>query len=41
MFWLTTRRKEGIQTSQGMNCQSHGILVLVTGTPNSDADQLI
>ena len=33
MFWLTTGRKEGIQTSQEMNCQGHGILVLVAGIP--------
>ena len=33
MFWLTTGRKEGIQTSHGMNCQGHVILVLVAGIP--------
>ena len=41
MLWLTTERKEGIQTSQGMICQGHGIFVLVAGTPNSDTDHLI
>ena len=41
MFWLATRRKEGIQTSQEMNCQGHGILVLIAGISNSDTDQLI
>ena len=39
--WLTTGRKEGIQRSQGLNCQGRGILVLVAGIPNSDTDQLI
>ena len=33
MLWLTTERKEGIKQSQGMNCQGHGILVLVAGIP--------
>ena len=41
MFWGTTERKERIQTSHEMNCQGHGIHVLVAGTPNSDTDQLI
>ena len=35
----TTKRKEGIKQSQEMNCQGHGILVLVAGTPNSETDQ--
>ena len=39
IFWLTTGRKEGIQTRQGMNCQGHGILVLVAGIPNADTDK--
>jgi len=39
MLWLTTERKEGIKQSQEMNCQGHGILVLVAGTPNSETDQ--
>ena len=30
---MSTGRKEGIQTSQGMNRQGHGILVLVAGMP--------
>ena len=33
MFWLTTESQEGRQTSQGMNCQGQGILVLVAGIP--------
>ena len=35
---LVDNGKEGIQSSQGMNCQSHGILALAAGTPNSDTD---
>ena len=31
---LVDNWKEGIQTSQGINCQGHGILVLVAGIPN-------
>ena len=31
--------KEEIHMSQGMNCQGHGILVLVAGIPNSDTDK--
>ena len=30
---LVDNWKEGIQTSQGINCQGHGILVLVSGIP--------
>ena len=30
---LVDNGKEGIQTRQGMNCQGHGILVLVAGIP--------
>ena len=30
---LVDNRKEGIQTRQGMNCQGHGILILVAGIP--------
>jgi len=33
--------KEIREQKQGMNCQGHGILVLVAGTPISDTDQLI
>ena len=40
MFWLTTGRKEGRQTSHGMNCQGHGILVLVAGILKADTDKL-
>ena len=39
IFWWTTVSKEGIQMSQGRNCQGHGILVLFAGIPNSDTDE--
>ena len=39
---LVDNWKEGRNTNeQGMNCQGHGILVLIAGTPNSDTDKLI
>ena len=39
---LVDHWKEGRNTNeQGMNCQVHGILVLVAGIPNSDTYQLI